>query len=520
MAETVSFKAILTKGISKRNDAGKEIRRFGIDSGAVTSYLYLREKLQTVFPELRGGNFTVAWKDYDADYITISSDDELQIALQETQNEDIRKLFITLTEEMEVDDADNGVIDGEVVHTGVICDSCEKRLTGYRYKCIQCPDYDLCFACEAKGTHSKHVMIRLPFPLPLNTHHGQSLIQHFNKFIRKYIASEMKSCPFRGGRHGRKHRFGHEFLNVMDWDIIEGCPLKQQRTEEPVCHSDTTKSQNQTKQDDHSKESMPFMPGFQFLGKVIESAIKTAATATAVAAEAATKTVNQSSSSASSNNGEAPQTEQAKENGNEGPLKTAEYMNKLREHLESLHILVGDEQNCPKTNENIPEPSTSKNDPQGSSSLEKNSSKFPGEGKKLVDDKDTNASTTSTSPVSRGSTPAEKDTEEWTILNAHDGTNVNSSAFTATNGAIPKQSTPTAPIEQKVVQEEKVASIYPSIPNQGTVFYHPNPTIQRATEAMMAMGFSNEGGWLTQLLVSKNGDISKALDVLQPVRRP
>ncbi|KAI8121475.1 ref(2)P-like [Lucilia cuprina] len=49
--------------------------------------------------------------------------------------------------------------------------------------------------------------------------------------------------------------------------------------------------------------------------------------------------------------------------------------------------------------------------------------------------------------------------------------------------------------------------------------YHTDQRINNAVHAMMSMGFSNEGAWLTQLLESVNGNIPEALDLMSVAQR-
>lgn len=55
-----------------------------------------------------------------------------------------------------------------VLHSGVQCDGCDCEIRGYRYKCIECPDFDLCFSCEMKKLHGDHMMIRIVKPLDVS----------------------------------------------------------------------------------------------------------------------------------------------------------------------------------------------------------------------------------------------------------------------------------------------------------------------------------------------------------------
>lgn len=49
-------------------------------------------------------------------------------------------------------------------HSSVVCDGCERfPIIGIRFKCFECPDYDLCQECE-KTEHKHHVMLRIPQP--------------------------------------------------------------------------------------------------------------------------------------------------------------------------------------------------------------------------------------------------------------------------------------------------------------------------------------------------------------------
>lgn len=55
--------------------------------------------------------------------------------------------------------------ESEAVHTGVVCDGCNMApISGPRYKCLTCPDYDLCKNCEGTGVHVEHDMIKITTP--------------------------------------------------------------------------------------------------------------------------------------------------------------------------------------------------------------------------------------------------------------------------------------------------------------------------------------------------------------------
>ena len=84
------------------------------------------------------------------------------------------------------------------VHPGVTCDGCEGEVRGSRYKCVVCPDYDLCMTCEGKGIHSEHQMMRIRTP----RNHGFSQSQGLHSmwmvgtvgYLYYVLKKDIKKC--------------------------------------------------------------------------------------------------------------------------------------------------------------------------------------------------------------------------------------------------------------------------------------------------------------------------------------
>lgn len=54
-------------------------------------------------------------------------------------------------------------------HRGIHCDECgETPIRGVRWHCMNCPDWDLCSACEANTNHqSNHIFVKIRVPFPV-----------------------------------------------------------------------------------------------------------------------------------------------------------------------------------------------------------------------------------------------------------------------------------------------------------------------------------------------------------------
>jgi len=128
-------------------------------------------------------------------------------------------------------------------HSNVICDGCRAApIVGRRFKCLICPDYDLCESCEKKG--HPHPMMRL---IDLSPNHFMNRLQA--KFLRlsDKFAERATECPFRRSakfeerRRAKEEKKAEEKKNVEEKKAeekkVEEKKVEEKKESEPTSHT-------------------------------------------------------------------------------------------------------------------------------------------------------------------------------------------------------------------------------------------------------------------------------------------
>jgi len=497
MADSVSFKVVLKEE--------NELRRFVVDKEVSTSFSYLQEKLCLVFPQLKQKIFSITWIDEDGDMVTISTDEELIIALTEMAGP-VYKLTVIIKSEKKTEDNSS---DATQVHLGVVCDACEKTpITGHRYKCVVCDDFDLCGSCEAAGRHPGHNMIRISnpemvFPQRLfkRIHKMQERAEKRNSHQEKNgepsatrNSGNVPPPPFihPRGRHGFRGFPGMRGACGGRGGMRGGCgagawagPAFEAMMKGWMGEQETGNKENKDNTTGASKKRNDQQREESKTDNISKEA-------TTPDQEAINEAIKQFATMAGS-------AECLKNVGNFVAAALDPFGIDVQVHVET---------------------------PEGGSNDEKSESSSPStsddktEEKESTDELKTKASATST--------------EDWTIVGEKDveTNNANllesrpSTSTTTTNSTPPTTTTSTpstttastSSTANAVDQSSSSTETLTSSSAPPAAVTHPDPKIQVAVQAMMNMGFTNEGGWLGSLLEAKNGDIGKVLDILQPIR--
>lgn len=138
-------------------------------------------------------------------------------------------------------------------HANVICDGCDKEIYGYRYKCLECPDFDLCMQCETK-MHNHHLMVRVTDPndaeILYKTRLGKRFMRHRRSesscpkldekvLMKKLDDIKMKHHHKRHGQCARPNPIGDIVSSVLQ-------SLSQQNFANPNNNTTNTNNGNNT----------------------------------------------------------------------------------------------------------------------------------------------------------------------------------------------------------------------------------------------------------------------------------
>merc|ERR1712110_386268 len=464
-----------------------ETRRFVLDEA--TRFNNLKQKIASIFPALDQREPVLSWLDEEGDEVTIANDEELKLALA-AMTGPVYKLRVRLGGKKRGDEHQAGAGAGGELHPGVVCDGCDGPVLGPRYKCLACPDYDLCKICEGRGLHSQHKMVRLPQPCKRDLKLSR-LLTYNERDTRGLVR-----CPLMRGGHGVPGVFA-EFLATRPW--AKGCQVNSSATAseksadktEPKEHSEAqnegpvpeTESQAKGEPSKTTPPTTNNLPGFladlapllgpiqaeqlsQLLTNSQGSQLKEQlphlggliSTFLGPAALEAVFPVLEALAKTQSVQSEAEQErEKPEEKANEDVEKEKVSENTEAEKSEEMDVEKSDEEKADSDFEVIPA-----NSPRSSSI-------YP-------------------------TLPTEEQARLWKT-NPMDSTNTN---------------------QEGTESESVMTNADKKMDNEDDA---EDPKVADALAQMKAMGFSDDGGWLSSLLKAKSGDVGKVLDAIQPNRQ-
>ncbi|GFU20204.1 sequestosome-1 [Nephila pilipes] len=513
---------------------GTKIRRLAVGSDVVNSFPLLKERIRSLF-QLQSTDLELKWKDSENDLIFMSTDGELAQALANA-DDGLLKLYVCVRNcESEVKQ-NNSQTDhkpnakGEE-HPMVLCDGCDRIIVGDRYKCLQCYNFDLCSACNNDNKHPCHDMIKLVKPSNIPREWvflgARSLWRSmFNRCPRNFFLPNPAMRAASSGSSNGNQNESAASSNSSNGNQNESASFSGSsngnQNESAASSSSSNGKQNQSSNSGTVENAFikflngDFVPAQKLLSEGLGNFIQNWPGGVDIKLESDSfvHPWNHGNQNAKTNMKDEMKKEEVSEmKKEETSVSTSEKQDeKATEQNEKVEV----QPNCQKNTQ----PKTDILEPYGIFADCKNT--FPevnAESTKIETEiKSSDTGEREKSPVS--DTESATCAEGWTFLQEEEANKPEANRIEA------NQSSTT----EALAESEKMVN-YPNLEaeaehssteqnsthlDEGNIIRTNDPQIINALIKMQAMGFTNEGGWLERLLITKKGNINEALDALYP----
>ncbi|CAD8112630.1 unnamed protein product [Paramecium sonneborni] len=113
----------------------------------------LQAHVQRVYPSINS-NYKLTYLDNENDEISLTCQEDLQVLIDEAHQ--TVKLYIVVPQQQ------------KMIHSHYKCDGCQTApIVGTRFKCLECPNFDLCESCQFKNLHHNHKLFKISNPQEL-----------------------------------------------------------------------------------------------------------------------------------------------------------------------------------------------------------------------------------------------------------------------------------------------------------------------------------------------------------------